>query len=264
MYLVCRCCSRSCLCSRALVSLSSASSLCVWRDCVSFLLASSSASFSWRFRDRILWVIWRIDHRAELRANTLYMHARARVCVCVCVHYQVLLLSTDSVFLFHLNVNIIDFSLQFGDGVIQNCLVSVERHSRLATPSHHHSYFRIQSQIKCPLSRMHQNYSSKSCVRESHDGCLFAECAWTERHYSVFCDVTDLSSSLSMFSSSLTLVSDREMTSSWTLELWRSCTSKRSSRSFTWTRGRKGEMERSFAHFPLFIFTQGQCCLYTT
>ncbi|TNN78920.1 hypothetical protein EYF80_010846 [Liparis tanakae] len=59
-----RCWSSSCLCSRLLVSLSSASSLWVWRYCVSFRLASSSASFSWRFRERILWVIW-ANHRGR-------------------------------------------------------------------------------------------------------------------------------------------------------------------------------------------------------
>lgn len=62
-YLVCRCWSSSCFCRRLVVSLSSASSLWVCRYCASFLLASSSASFSWRFRERILWVIWRTDHR---------------------------------------------------------------------------------------------------------------------------------------------------------------------------------------------------------
>lgn len=122
LYFVCRCCSSSCLCSRALVSLSSASSLWEWRDCASFLLDSSSASFSWRFRDRILWVISRVNHRAALRPSSQNL-----TCVCVCVHtrtpHQVLLLVGYSVFLFHLIVNLIDFPLQFGDGVTQNRLV---------------------------------------------------------------------------------------------------------------------------------------------
>lgn len=45
--------------------------------------------------------------------------------------------------------------------------------------------------------------------------------------------MTDLSSVLREFSSSLTLLSALEMTSSWTLELWSSSTSRRSSRSCT-------------------------------
>lgn len=66
-YLLCRCWSSSCLCSRLLVSRSSASSLWVWRHCASFLLASSSTSFSWRFSERILWFI--CNHQSESAAS---------------------------------------------------------------------------------------------------------------------------------------------------------------------------------------------------
>lgn len=68
LYFVCR--SSSCLCRRPLVSRSSASSLWVWRYWASFLLVSSSASLSCRFRERILWVIWRTDRHMSAKAHT--------------------------------------------------------------------------------------------------------------------------------------------------------------------------------------------------
>lgn len=70
-YLFCRCWSSSCLCSRLLVSLSSVSSLWRWRYCASFLVASSSASFSCRFRLRILWVICRARNTDQLQGQRL-------------------------------------------------------------------------------------------------------------------------------------------------------------------------------------------------
>lgn len=125
----------------------------------------------------------------------------------------------------------------------------------------HHilSYVGIHGQTKLPSSRIHLKYSLLSTLMSADLTTVISQrnvhrlrnnTPWWGGLV-LLCGVTDLSSTLKVFSSSLTLVSAREMTSSWTLELWRSSTSRRSSRSCGGTRD----------HFPICRFPQGPCVL---
>lgn len=160
-----------------------------------------------------------------------------------CIHYQFFLFSGEPVFLFHLVGQLIDPPLQFSVVVCHNGPVPAQHHRHIYHAVHLLIYCDMLPNISQPQSAdpiSEDNITLTKSGRELPHLKSRQKPLWNKFSMCVCLKacVTDLSSILRAFSSSLTLHSALEMTSSGTLELLRSSTSRRSSRSWRQERER--------------------------